>query len=115
MSGYTKVVSLDDQRIPADRWLACVNVCAGVGTDELVGLLAASPEPVRVLMQRQFEHAKMQQIAEGAPETRSEFAKLRALLTAVRERCPGVYTTDQVVGETFAYQIDKLLEIPSCT
>lgn len=42
-----------------------------------------------------------------------DIANLTRALVAVRERCQGVHTTDQVTGQTFAARIDKLLETKS--
>lgn len=48
--------------------------------------------------------------AKIARKTPRNVEVLRATLRALKERCPGVHTTDQVTGETFAALIDGALK-----
>jgi len=66
-------------------------------------------DPARREAARPVREAKARaKFAQWRAEARAP--QMKALLEAIRARCPGIHTTDQESGETFATLIDNILE-----
>lgn len=83
--------------------------CRNAGTIERNGKHYCSRhDPVQVKLRRDSASKDSKRLQRVRLEARAP--AMKALLVAIKDRCPGVHLTDQALGKTFADAIDSLLE-----